>query len=90
MARDWVAGRLSLEYPPAEDALNLSGQDFERKASDSSAAETGCQTEAAVWSLRGLQGTPSAEVLQAVTATLQQVQFLLPTLPACALGKPKS
>lgn len=90
MARDWFAGRLSLEYPPAENALNLSGQDFESKASDSSAAETGCQTEAAVWSLRGLQGTPLADVLQAVTATLQQVQFLLPTLPAYALGKPKS
>lgn len=80
MAKDWVAGRLSLEYPPAEDALNLSGQDLESKASDGSAAETGCQTGAAVSSLRGLQGTPSAEVLQAVTATLQQVQFLLPTL----------
>lgn len=90
MARDWVAGRLSLEYPPAEDALNLSGQDFESKASDGSAAETGCQTESTVSSLRGLEGTPSAEVLQAVTATLQQVHYLLPTLPTCDLGKPKS
>ena len=90
MAKDWVAGRLSLEYPPAEDALNLSGQDFKSKASDSSAAETGYQTGAAVSSLRGLQGTPSAEVLQAVMATLQQVQFLLPTLPICAPRKPKS
>ena len=90
MARDWVAGRLSLEYPPAEDALNLSGQDFESKASDNSAAETGCQTGAAVSRLRGLQDTPSAEVLQAVMATLQQVRFLLPTLPTCALSKPKS
>ena len=60
MSRAWAAGRLSLDYPPAEDSSDSEMQHH---------ADSAAPPQQPV----GLKGASSSELLQMIVATLQQV-----------------
>ena len=71
MSCAWAAGRLSLDYPPAEDS---SGEEMQHHADNAAPSQQQV----------GLQGASSSELLQMIVATLQQVCCCCHEMPGLA------
>lgn len=74
-SRDWAAGRLSLEYPPADDD---GGQPIDSAVMEHHKSE---QADRPPLPEDSLLGASSPELLHSVMATLQQVFLLILKYP---------